>query len=638
MCRISGVISFQSASQHAISGYASKMRDSMAYGGPDDCGEFTDEENRIYMGHRRLAVIDVSSAGHQPMLIGDYVIVFNGEIYNFAEIANLLVASGYHFNSHSDTEVILKAFDCWGEEAVRHFRGMFAFALWNKKTKKLLLCRDRLGVKPMYWYHNDDVFLFGSELKSLREFPGFNTEISDEAVSLFLQTGYIKSPYCIYKHAHKLEPGAFLEVDMKGQKRLWKYWDVSDIPADTHFKDDAQVLQAAEQLLTESCKYRMVADVPVGIFLSGGIDSSLITALLQKQAGKPLKTFTIGFEDKSFDESVHARKIAEYLGTDHQELICKREDFEKIIPRLPDMYDEPFGDSSSIPTYLVSALARKQVTVALSADGGDEIFAGYRKYKAVSNYYTKLRYIPLFIRRSLAKMLLSIDRAKAEKFLKKLGISYDFKGLEWRLPKFANALTASDGIGFFETASVYIPFDQLQVLHRATPVRIFNHSAKNIASGYLYSSLGKIDVETYLEGDILAKVDRASMSVALEAREPLLDHKLIEFGFSLPDKYKFRDGKSKWILRNILYRHLPKELVERPKQGFAIPITEWLKTSLRNDLFELSNDRMFCSVFKLNQTELQRIIQVFLSTEQHSINPHFVWFLYTLYQWFKRWM
>jgi asparagine synthase (glutamine-hydrolysing) len=638
MCRITGILNFGRSDGQELEKLCAAMRDTMAYGGPDDFGNYKDETGKVFLGHRRLSIIDVSADGHQPMFYNEWVVVFNGEIYNYKEIQQELGLLGCTFSSGSDTEVLLKAFDKWGYDAVQRFRGMFAFALWNTKTNKLLLCRDRVGVKPLYWYKKDGIFLFGSELKSLRKYPQFDTTINKEAVSLFLQTGYIKSPSSIFKHAYKVEPGGFLEIDMEGNIKQWKYWDVNNIKPREDFLTDESVLTQAEDLLLGSSEYRMVADVPVGIFLSGGVDSSLVTALLQKNASRPLKTFTIGFHDKHFDESGHAKKVAEHLGTDHYELICTQENFRDIIPQLPDMYDEPFGDSSAIPTHLVSGLAREQVTVALSADGGDEVFTGYIRYSAIKDYYNKIKYLPLGTRKLLSKALLSLDYKTIEKIFSRIGLSYNFRGLEWRLPKFCNALTASDELDFFELSSLYIQPNQLKDLLDAPRSNIFVFDRNNIEKDYLFSSLGKIDIGSYLEGDILTKVDRASMAVALEGREPLLDHKLIEFGLSLPDKYKIRNKQTKWILRNILYKYVPKELIERPKQGFAIPIKEWLQTELKHILVELSEDKKFCELFSFNHSELKKIISTFLSPSNTSINPHFIWFLYSLYTWYKRWI
>lgn len=638
MCRISGAIDFNGSAHFSLQDVGAKMRDSLAYGGPDDQGEFYDPENKLFLGHRRLSIIDTSAAGHQPMFYKNFVLVFNGEIYNYAEIAQVLVQKGYTFKSHSDTEVLLTAFDCWGPDAVNHFRGMFAFALWNRDTRKLLLCRDRVGVKPLYWYYKDGVFLFASELKAMHAFPGFDKTINHEAVSLFLQTGYIKAPYSIFQHAHKLEPGGFLEIGSGGEIKTWRYWKVDDIQTNHSPLTDQEVLAQAESLLTESCNYRMVSDVPVGIFLSGGVDSSLVTALLQKQSSTPLKTFTIGFENKDFDESGHARNIAQYLGTDHTDMICTADDFKRIIPLLPDMYDEPFGDSSAIPTHLVSILAREKVKVALSADGGDEVFSGYIKYQSVKSHYGKIKYLPRLMRKKMADYLMNADPARMESVLRKLGVKYNFSGLQWRLPKFANALTATDELNFFERASSYIPQQGLSKLHQEPPAGIFSNTATARQKDYLYSLLGKIDIATYLEGDILTKVDRASMSVALEGREPLLDHKLIEFGLSLPDQYKIRKGQTKWMLRNVLYKHVPRELIERPKQGFAIPVKDWLQQELRSDLLGLQSDNHFCELFSFNQAELKRLITLFLDPAGKPQDPHFIWFLYSLYRWYKRWM
>ena len=638
MCRISGILRYNETASIDLESTGVKMRDSMAYGGPDDKGEFINMQDGIFLGHRRLSVIDTSAAGHQPMFNGNKVLVFNGEIYNYAAISEKLTALGYQFNSHSDSEVLLRAFDCWGYDAVQQFHGMFAFALWDKEEKKLLLCRDRVGVKPVYWYQKDGIFLFGSELKSLREFPGFDTTINQEAVSLFLQTGYIKSPHSIFKYAHKLEPGSFLEIDIHGSMRTWKYWEVNDIQPTTRSYTDASVLEEAEDLLVTSCQYRMVADVPVGIFLSGGIDSSLITALLQKDSGSSLKTFTIGFENTEFDESRHARKVAEHIGTDHQEFVCTKDDFRKVIPLLPDMYDEPFGDSSAIPTHIVSVMARKQVTVALSADGGDEVFSGYNKYISTGRHWNRIKHFPLAIRRQLANVLSQTDHKKIKWALDRLGINYDLATLEWRIPKLSNALNATDQLNFFELASSYIAKKELQGLHRYPAKGIIEKFPEGPKGDHLYALLGKIDIATYLEGDILTKVDRASMAVALEGREPLLDHKLIEFGLSLPDKYKIRNGETKWLLRNVLYKHVPKQLIERPKQGFAIPVKEWLNSELKDQVLAMKADDAFADLFSLDKAELSKIIDRFFYPGNTTVDPHFVWFLYSLYMWYKRWM
>lgn len=612
-----------------------QMRDVLAYGGPDDAGEFTSDG--VYLGHRRLAIIDVSAAGHQPMHFNDWVIVFNGEIYNHAEIAAELEQAGYQFNSHSDTEVILKAFDLWSYRAVDKFRGMFAFALWHKVTKKLIICRDRVGVKPLYWYKKDDVFLFGSELKALRQYPGFDTEIDHQAVSLFLQTGYISSPYSIYKHAKKLTPGSFLEVDATGEIKTWKYWDVTTINTDYTDVADEAVIQKAEAIITESCRLRMVADVPVGVFLSGGIDSSLVTAVLQKNNAQKIKTFTIGFEDAEYDESVHAKAVSKFLGTDHHEYKCSERDFLEVIDKLPDMYDEPFGDSSAIPTHLVAKMAREQVTVALSADGGDEVFAGYDRYQITKNTYKKINRLPLLLRKLAAGGILKTNPKYIGKVFK--GLRINSRGLEWRLPKLANVLTADTVVDFYEKSMSNVSLTLLNQLHTVPHQQLFDEGfAIEEEKDNLFSLLGKADVMTYLEGDILTKVDRATMQVALEGREPLLDHKIIEFGLALPDHFKIRNGKGKWVLRELLYKYVPAELVDRPKQGFGIPIKAWLKNNLKDYMLQIIDDEKFIETFRFDNKRLTNVIYTFYNSDRPSTNPYFVWSLYNLYKWYIKWM
>nr|MBC7611886.1 asparagine synthase (glutamine-hydrolyzing) [Pseudopedobacter sp.] len=633
MCRISGSFIPKNADKLDIPAIGIRMRDVLAYGGPDDAGEYMDDQ--VYLGHRRLSIIDLTDAGHQPMHFKECVIVFNGEIYNYKEVSNELKLKGYHFDTHSDTEVILKAFDCWSYACVDKFRGMFAFALWNVKTKKLLLCRDRVGVKPLYWYLKDGVFLFASELKSFHQFPTFNQEIDDEAVSLYLQKGYIPSPYSIYKHAKKLTPGSFLEIDEALNIKNWKYWNVNEVKVDENILlSDEQVIAKAEDIIKESCDLRMVADVPVGVFLSGGIDSSLVTALLQKNSTEKIKTFTVGFEDQNFDESSHAKQVANYLGTEHEELICTENDFLRVIDLLPEMYDEPFGDSSAIPTFLVSEMAKKQVTVALSAEGGDEVFAGYDRYRLTKKVYDKLQYCPLAIREFMAKNLVKLN-PKSIEHVSGFLLKQQLKGLEWRIPKIANVLTANSVFDFYERSSSNVPFNLLSSFHQVDATHL---EAERLSTGKesFYSSLGKIDVVNYLEGDILTKVDRATMRVALEGREPLLDHKIIEFGLSLPDHYKVRNGKAKWVLRELLYQYIPKELVDRPKQGFSIPVKEWLQLNLKDFIDELLEDTAFLKLFKFDQSELKRIVHSFYGPKA-VVNPYLMWSLYSLYRWYLKW-
>jgi asparagine synthase (glutamine-hydrolysing) len=635
MCRIAGLIDPQTTAEQARQ-YALAMRDSLAYGGPDDAGLY--QEGPLCLAHRRLSIIDLSAAGQQPMCWGDWVLVFNGEIYNYQEIRAALQKQGYFFESQSDSEVLIKAFDCWHTAAVDRFRGMFAFALWNKRSQKLLLCRDRVGAKPLFWYQHQGLLLFASELKAFHQHPGFEAKIKQAAVSLYLQTGYIKAPFCIFQHTYKVEPGSFVEIDQQGQVRRWKYWEVRQVyeKQNFHQNSDTELIEQCEKLLEESFWLRMVSDVPVGMFLSGGIDSSLLTALLQKSNPRPLKTFSIGFENTQFDEAPYARAIAQHLGTEHTELYCTEADFKAIVPLLPDMHDEPFGDSSAIPTFLVSRLAREQVKVSLSADGGDELFAGYTKYLANETYYRRLRPFPRPLRQLAAQVLGKIPPSWVEKALELIPGAPKLKGLQWRMPKLLGALQAQTPVDFQNLASLYMLPTALQKLHHA-PVEAIASSDFQAQKAALYSLFGVIDLETYLPGDIMTKVDRATMQVALEGREPFLDHQLIEFALALPDHLKIRDGKTKWILRQILYKYVPPALIERPKMGFAIPVQDWLKTHLREDLETLAQDQNFAEIFALNQPELQKIIRGFLAPQTKQ-SPHFVWFLYVLWAWYKRWM
>ncbi len=636
MCRIVGVWSeYKNSSLYDLVG---SMKESLSYGGPDDHGIFIDEKNNLGFGHRRLSILDLSFAGHQPMEFGKYVITYNGEIYNYREIATELIENGYEIKTDSDTEVILKAFDCWNYKCVDKFRGMFSFGIWNKDEKILTLCRDRVGVKPLYWYLKDGLFMFSSELKAFHEHPDFDKTISDEAVSLYLQTGYIRSPYCIFNFAHKVEPGTFLEINSDGHLKSWKYWDLVELSSNLEVdkRSETELIESCENILKESFQLRMVSDVPVGIFLSGGIDSSLVAALLQNQSRTPLKTFTIGFQEEEFNEAVFAKKIANHLGTDHTELYCTESHFKEIIPKLPLIYDEPFGDSSAIPTYLVSQLAKQDVKVSLSADGGDEIFTGYTKYLIAIEYYKKLVKIPLLIRKIISNLLIITPVSILNFGLSLTRIKGKTGGTKDRYKKMAQAIKCNSVLDFLYKSSQITSDEQLSKLHRSNQVKIFdiNYFPK---SEMTCSMLGLADITSYLEGDILTKIDRATMNVALEGREPFLDHKIIEFGMSLADNMKVRNKETKWILRQILYKYIPKELIERPKMGFAVPIEKWLRSSLKTSLIELTENKEFASYFKLHQDELQNIIGEFLKGKSNK-NTYLIWYLYSLNEWYKTWI
>ncbi len=634
MCRIVGFTNFLKRNQKENENFLKRMNNTLSYGGPDDSGTYVDDF--ICLGHRRLSVLDLSPLGHQPMFWENYIIVYNGEIYNFEEIKDKLIKLGYAFKTSSDTEVILQAYHHWGKDCVNQFRGMFAFAIWNKANRTLILCRDRVGVKPLYWYKKEDHFMFASELKAFHEHPNFDKTIDKLSVGLYLQQGYIQSPHCIFEYAHKLEPGHFLEVDSNGQVKKTCYWDIEKIynKSEISSKSEGELLEELEVILKKSFKLRMVADVPVGMFLSGGIDSSLVTAMLQKEYNTSLKTFTIGFDDPKRNEAPFARSVANHIGTDHTEIICTEDNFKRIVPKLVDIYDEPFGDSSSIPTYLVAQLAREQVTVSLSADGGDELFGGYTKYEIAKNYYAKLNKIPRHLKPIFNVAMGKVNPSWLEKNRTWIPVINQYRDVALKFSKLKNAMKANSIADFFNASSVFINDTDLTNYVKGGHSR-FNGSLKE-KENQIVSFLGMIDIKTYLEGDIMTKVDRATMQVALEGREPFLDQNIIEFSQKIPDSLKIKNKQTKYLLRKVLYKYVPKELIERPKQGFSIPLAKWLRGHLFQDLTNLINDTKFIDFFDLDNS-VKKDLQDFLFSKRY-VNPHFIWSLFILHKWYLRWI
>ena len=632
MCRIVGFWDFDYKGEYDIQEVALHMRDTLAHGGPDDAGLFVSPNEALALGHRRLSILDLSPLGHQPMEFENFVIVYNGEVYNFMEIRKELERNGYNFLSNSDTEVILKAFHRWGIDCVHRFRGMWAFAIWDKEEKMLILCRDRIGVKPLYWYYQNNLFMFASELKAFHKHPKFKKELNETALGLYLQYGYIKSPYCVFKNTYKLEPGHFLFIKKDGSITKKKYWDVKNFfvkGAKTKRKwfkkDEEEIIQQLEDILTESFKLRLVSDVPVGIFLSGGIDSSLVTTLLQKETTRPLKTFTIGFHEKGFNEAEWAKKIANFLGTEHTELYCTPEEAYKVIFKLPELYDEPFGDASAIPTYLVSKLAKEKVTVALSADGGDELFYGYtRHWFATKN-------LPFgFLLRDILKIL---KPEVAERIYESLSFLFPkIPNFKERYVKFLNYLGAKKILERYDLLCKYfLPEEVLFMGLGNIKTNIENLSLPTRLSKIQLFSL--IDILTYLPDDILVKTDRATMGVALEGREPFLDNKIVEFAVQIPDEIKFKNGEGKYPLKQILKKYLPSELIERPKQGFDVPIFGWFLGSFKEMCYEyiLSKNNLL-----FDNKKLENILNDFF--KKRKISAYKVWFLLVFSMWYERWM
>lgn len=612
MCGVAGFIFHMSAGTGDLQQRVHRMTSAIHHRGPDDVGTWTGSDERVALGHRRLSIVDLSPAGHQPMASAHnrFVIVFNGEIYNNRKLKEELEATGGApaWRGHSDTETLLAAIEHWGlEEALKRTVGMFAIALWDRRERTLHLARDRFGEKPLYYGWVDGSFVFASELKAIRAFTGSPPEICREALAQYLRFTYVPAPRSIYKGVYKLEPGCLLSVGHPpphtapaeplrapgsyGSATIRRWWSLSDhveAGAKDLITDEQAAIELLEEKLTDAIRLQSIADVPLGAFLSGGVDSSTIVALMQRQASTPVRTFTIGFEEREFDESTHARAVAAHLGTIHSEMYVTSADARAVIPSLPMMYDEPFADSSQIPTHLVCRAAREHVTVALSGDAGDEIFGGYNRYLWASRIWSHVGWLPYPVRRSLGAAirtipvqswdaandvmsrfvprLRSVSRAgdKAHKLAARLKVVRQREDLYFTLvSEWQNPQRVLAGNGVREPSSLL-----------SDPLPLTGVDDESLQMMYR-------DALTYLPDDILCKVDRAAMSVSLETRVPFLDHRVAEFAWRLPLKMKIRDGQGKWALRQILYKYVPRDLIERPKAGFAIPIGEWLRGPLR---------------------------------------------------------
>jgi asparagine synthase (glutamine-hydrolysing) len=585
-----------------------RMTRAIRHRGPDDAGMYRDEHAGVWLGHRRLSVVDLSPEGRQPMqsASGRYVMVFNGEVYNHRRLRPELEASGARFRGHSDTEVMLAAIERWGlGMAVQRFTGMFAFALWDNQTRTLTLVRDRLGIKPLYYGWTESAWAFASELKAIAALPGFAGRVDRGALCLLLRHNYIPAPHSIYQGIFKLSPGTMLRVDAASvasagaasalAARARPYWSVANAATrDRLDMPDRDAVQELDRLLRDAIALRMEADVPLGAFLSGGVDSSTIVALMQAQSARPVRTFSIGFHEQAHDEAKFAKEVARHLGTEHNELYVTAQDALDVIPMLPAMFDEPFSDSSQIPTYLVSKLARSQVTVALSGDGGDELFAGYNRYQWGLRLGRRLDSVPRAVRGRFARSLCAHPRLY-EALLQ--GANHCLpRGLRIRNPSTKVGLlgrmlqTSSTDARYLLLVSHW--FDPAAIVRDAdepvTATADFDHwpDLADPVERMTYS-----DLIGYLPGDILAKVDRASMAVSLEARVPLLDHRVVEYAWRVPTRQKLRDGQGKWLLRQVLYQYVPRGLIDRPKKGFSVPIDRWLRGPLRDWAEALLDER-----------------------------------------------
>lgn len=567
------------------------MGEKLRHRGPDSNGVWFDADSGIGFSHQRLAIQDLSEAGHQPMASssGRFVIAFNGEIYNHLDIREEIVAQKPQcsWRGHSDTETLLTAIELWGvESAIEKSVGMFAFSLWDCQNEELILARDRLGEKPLYYGWAGSSFIFASELSAVRAFPGIKLEINRNAITLLLRHNYIPAPYSIYNGFKKLPPGHINRISFKEKsEKLTQYWSLLETcrkPKEKKYVGNEKlVVDELESILKAAVKEQMISDVSLGAFLSGGVDSSTVVSLMQAESKVPVKTFSIGFHEKEYNEAVHAKAVANHLGTDHTELYVKPEDALAVIPKLVDLYDEPFSDSSQIPTYIVAELAKKHVTVALSGDGGDEIFCGYNRYLMTKNVWRILSKFPLSSRKLMSRLMLKVSIEKWNKINTYLPTKVKMQNLGDKMHKAAGVVTSESIDELYLGLVSHWPAPENVVLNAKEPLTALTDDSKKPDLEDPTELMMALDSVSYLPDDILVKVDRASMGVSLEGRIPMLNHKVIEFAWKIPMQYKLRDGQSKWCLRELLYRYVPKELIERPKMGFGMPIGDWLRGPLK---------------------------------------------------------
>lgn len=571
------------------------MADRLAHRGPDDSGVWGDAGTGLALAHRRLAILDVSPSGHQPMhsLSGRFVITYNGEIYNHLELRAELQASGVRiaWRGHSDTETLLAAIETWGlEETLRRAVGMFAFGLWDRADRRLVLARDRIGEKPLYFGRVDGAFVFASELKAIRALPGFRAQIDREALALYMRHSCVPSPWSIYRAVRKLPPGTWLELKaVDAVEEVKTYWSAHEVALrgiNQPFKGtETEALDEFESRLRRTIVGQMISDVPLGAFLSGGIDSSTIVALMQAESREPVRTFTIGFHETGYNEAEHAKAVARHLGTAHTELYVTPREALEVIPRLPAVYDEPFADSSQIPTYLVAALARQHVKVSLSGDAGDELFGGYNRYLWTNRLWRRLRSVPLWLRAGLARAVHALPPSTwsrlASPVLRLVPAGLRYANAGDRLHRLADILPIPDPQRLYLEFVSHWRRPESIVEEAREPLTTVTDSSQWLKSGTIEQQMMYLDLVTYLPDDVLVKVDRAAMAVSLETRAPLLDHRIVEFAWRIPLAMKIRDGRGKWLLRQLLYRYVPPELVERPKTGFGVPLDSWLRGPLR---------------------------------------------------------
>lgn len=633
MCGISGLIDYTKNSSQEI---LQRMTDTLSHRGPDGSGYelFSSGKATIGIGHRRLSIIDLSNAGKQPMNYGHLWITFNGEVYNYAEIKKELEGLGHSFKGHSDTEVILHAFAEWHITCIDKFIGMFAFVIYDTQAEQMFCVRDRAGVKPFFYYWNDGLFLFASELKAFQQHPHFKKQLNLNAVASFMQHGHVPTPHCIFEHCYKLKPGHFLQFDIATSTlNTVQYWNVYDSynkpKLDISFND---AKTKTESILKLAFDYRMVADVPVGVFLSGGYDSTCLTALLQKDRTEKLKTFTIAVPAMGLNEAPFAKQISERLGTDHYEYECTEKEAMAFMKDLPYYYDEPFADSSAIPTMLVCKMARQQVAVALSADAGDEVFAGYNRYEYILKHGKKIHQTPAFVRNTALKLMNALPADKIPVLRK----TYNFHNRYEKLKSLMQDPSPAQMM-----LSLSRQFDEKQI------GRLMKQQVTQLETDYTTISLRSdfyttlsfmtaVDYKTYLLDDILQKVDRAAMAMSLEGREPFLDHRVIEWAAQLPDDYKYVNGNKKYILKEIVHQYIPEKVMNRPKTGFAIPIEQWLSKDLKEEVLYFLQEEKIVKQGIFNPDSIRQLKADFFAGKKELAQK--IWYVLMFQMWYEKWM
>lgn len=633
MCGLAGFFSHRQPQGEDPVRAVTAMMDAIRHRGPDDAGTWADPAAGVVLGFRRLAILDLSPLGHQPMLSasGRFVVAFNGEVYNFAALRRELEGSGATFKGQSDTEVILAAFEAWGiRPALERFVGMFAMSIWDRASGELTLVRDRIGKKPLFVYSEPGYIAWGSEIKALAAGPFFDRTLDRQALVQYLRYLYVPAPRSIYARVTKLEPGAFVTIKdpsapVPPAVRYWSLEQVARDGLDHRFTTDDEAVGELDRLLSDAVRIRMYADVPVGALLSGGLDSSTVVALMQENATRPVKTYTIGFEEQAYDEAHHAEAIAKHLGTDHTTLRLSGQDALALVPRLPDWFDEPLADPSQLPTYLVCQLARREVTVALSGDGGDELFGGYNRYRFGRSLLRIARRIPSALRRPVGRLAEAVSQSGG-----------DLRSRMGKLRKAGQVIGAS-GAGFGYRTLLSAWQDPGALTTGVTEESgVFVTTLDRPGDGSLLGRMMLADQMSYLPDDLLAKVDRASMAVSLEARAPILDHRVVEFSWRLPDEAKLRGAETKWVLRQVLYRRVPRALVDRPKMGFSVPISAWLRGPLRSWGDDLLADRALDSEGLLDPGRCRRAWSALQSGEEHRSLA--LWALLVFLDWRRRWL